>query len=351
MKPWSIAALLLLNSCATLWVPLPAEAERLTAKTADGWSISLVRYRAQGPSTGVPVLLCHGISANARNLDLDATHSMARYLAAHGRDAFTLSLRSTGDSDAPDRAKGRAVPTFDDFWRQDLPAAIALVRTETGASELDYVGHSMGGLIMYAYLGQHGPGIHAVATLGSPTRLNFGTGLQRLLPLAAPMLSNDAMLPSAFGAALAAPFQGPLTDSPFQRLFYDPDNTRVETWQRLMAYGTADTSGAVGNQMAKLVATGDFRSNDGAIDFRAAMRGIEVPVMVVAGRLDRIAPTAAVRDGYDALGGKKEWLLISRANGSAAEYGHMDLVVGERAPDEVWSRVLDFFTRQARQEQ
>jgi pimeloyl-ACP methyl ester carboxylesterase len=159
------------------------------------------------------------------------------------------------------------------------------------------------------------------------------------------------MLPSALGGALAAPFQGPLTDSPFQRLFYDPDNTRVETWQRLMAYGTADTSGAVARQLAKLVATGDFTSADGALDFRAAMGGIEAPVLVVAGRLDRIAPTAAVRDGYAALGGAKEWLLVSRANGTVAEYGHMDLVVGERAPEEVWSRVLDFFTRAARQEQ
>ena len=60
-----------------------------------------------------------------------------------------------------------------------------------------------------------------------------------------------------------------------------------------------------------------------------------------------IAMAPAVKDGFRALGGPKEWLLITRANGTRGEYGHMDLVIGERAAGEVWSKVLDFFDRHA----
>jgi hypothetical protein len=53
----------------------------------------------------------------------------------------------------------------------------------------------------------------------------------------------------------------------------------------------------------------------------------------------------AVKDAYRALGGPKEWLLIGEENGAEADYGHLDLVIGERAGTEVFPRVLDFLDR------
>lgn len=335
---------LLCTGCAALQVvPRPKEAEAHRAKTADGWEISLTRYRPTGAPTGLPVVLCHGISANDRNMDLDDGHSMARWFAAQGREAWTMSLRGTGESDGLDASRGRAGPiSFDDFWRQDLPAVVAYVRGVTGAEAIDYAGHSMGGMVLYAYLSQGGGGVHAAATLGSPTRLNWGAGYEALLKGVGPALvTPPVMLPSGLGARLAAPFQW--DDSLFQRIFYNPQSTDLLTWQRLMVYGTADTAGGTALQLLELMATGAFRSFDGQLDFRADMAKITTPVMVVAGRLDRIAVVPAVKDGYRALGGPRQWLLVTRANGAKGEYGHMDLVIGERAADEVWSKIFQFF--------
>jgi polyhydroxyalkanoate synthase len=341
--------LLVLSGCAGLRVvPLPAEAERHRPKTKDGWEIALVRYRPTGPATGKPVLLCHGISANARNMDLDDQHSMARWFAAQGREAWTMSLRATGDSDQPDPARGRPLPIFfDDYWQHDLPTAIEHVRAVTGADTIDYAGHSMGGMIAYAYLSQGGVGLNAVATLGSPTRLDWGTGLEALLSrLGQKVLTTpEVQLPSQLGAGLAAPAMTWFRDGPFQRFFYNPESTDPATWQRLVVYGTADTAGGTAQQLLTLIATGRFTSKDGRVDFRADMARIRTPVLVVAGKLDRVALTPAVMDGFRALGGPKRWLLITRANGALGEYGHMDLVIGERAPDEVFRPVLDFFTQ------
>jgi polyhydroxyalkanoate synthase len=343
-----IVAMCLLTSCAALRpVPLPKEAESHRAKTKDGWEISLTRYKAIGPVKGLPVVLCHGISANERNMDLDEQHSMARWIASQGREAWTMSLRGTGQSDSIDADKNRAGPIyFDDYWKQDLPAVVEYVKAVSGAEAVDYAGHSMGGMVLYAYLSQGGTGIHAAATLGSPTRLDWGTGLEGPLKTLGPVfVTPQWLIPSGTGALLASPFQNLVDDGPFQRFFYNPQSTDPETWRRLMVYGTAPVAGGTALQLISLMDTGKFQSFDGKIDLRADMARITTPVIVIAGRLDRIAVAPAVKDGYRALGGKKEWHLITRANGAQGEYGHMDLVIGERASVEVWPKVLGFFDR------
>jgi lysosomal acid lipase/cholesteryl ester hydrolase len=332
-------------SCVRV-VPLPQFAEPQRATTDDGWGIALVRYRPTGPPTGLPVIMVPGISANARNMDLDDQHSMARWFAAHGREAWTVSLRGAGDSDLPDAKHGRAGFSFDDYWKRDLPAVIAWVKKVTGAAQVDYVGHSMGGMVIYAYLSQGGQGVHAAATLGSPTRFKWGTGVENLLSSGVTRLfSTDWMVPSSTGAGIAAPFEPLAIGGPLQTYFYNPETTDPKAWQRLIAYGTADVSTGVARQLLSLMVKDRFESADGAIDFRADMARVTTPVLVVAGKLDRIALSPAVKDGYRALGGPKEWLLITRANGARTEYGHMDLVIGDRAGDEVWTPVLDFFAR------
>jgi len=343
-----IAVAVLTTGC--VHVPLPAQAELHRAKTDDGWELALVRYRAEGQPTGLPVVLVHGISANARNMDLDDQHSMARWFAAHGREAWTVSLRGAGESDRPDAAAGRPDGfTFDDYWRHDLPAVIATVKRVSGAPAVDYAGHSMGGMVLYAYLSQGGQGINAAATLGSPTRLDWGTGLELMLhSFARGLIGRKAMVPSSLGAHLIAPFQTLVDDGLFQRFFINPQSTDLRSWQRLVAYGTSDVSGGVALQLVTAVDQGRFQSLEGDLDFHRDMAKITTPVLVVAAKLDRVALTPAVKDGYRALGGPKEWLLITRANGARGEYGHMDLVIGDRAGDEVWKPVLDFFNRHPR---
>ena len=48
--------------------------------------------------------------------------------------------------------------------------------------------------------------------------------------------------------------------------------------------------------------------------------------------------------GFDALSGPKEFFIAGEENGLRFDYGHMDLVIGERAPEELWPRI-DAFLR------
>lgn len=328
--------------------PLPTEAATHRVKTDDGYTLAMVRYKAAGAPKGRPVLLVHGISANQRNMDMDEKLSMARYFAAHGREAWTLSLRGTGESDLADPEKGRPHYAFDAFWQHDLPAAISYVRAQTGAELIDYVGHSMGGMICYAYLSQGGGGLGAVTTLGSPTRLDFGDEILGVLPaLKGVYLGTDMSVPVPAAAHLVMPLHGEIPRDVFVTMLINPENVSTQTWKRLMAYGLAEIHGGVALQMLGFIEKGTFGSADGKRDFRKDMANIKTPIFVVAGKLDRLAHPPAVRDGYNALGGPKEWALIGVENGAEADYGHMDLVMGDRAAKEVWSRVLDFFDRHA----
>lgn len=338
----------LLSGCAHLYVdPLPADAIAHRARTDDGWELELVQYTPKGPAKGRPVLLCHGISANGRNLDLDADHSLARWLQAQGREAWTMSLRGTGRSDPPDVGKGRQ-PGFnlDTFWQQDLPAAIRHVRRTSGADTIDYVGHSMGGMILYAYLSQGGEGVNAAVTLGSPTRLDWGSARYPAMEaLSNALLDERWMLPAVLGAALAMPFHGDVPDNLIELTLYNPENIDRTTWKRMMATAVGDVSGGVLRQLGRMLLAGGFSSADGTIDFRREMAKIRVPILVVAGKLDRVGTVPAVKDGYRALGGPKEWILLGEEYGEQADYGHMELVIGERARTEVFPRLLSFLDR------
>lgn len=339
--------LLFLSGCPKLWDdPLPKEAERHRVKTEDGYELSLVHYAAKKPVTGRPVMLVHGISANERNMDLDEDHSLARFFASQGRDAWTLSLRGTGASDAMDVEKGRKAYAFDAFWQKDLPAAINYVREKSGSKSIDYVGHSMGGMVVYAYLSQGGQGLNAVTTLGSPTRLDWGGRVIDLLPSLKGIYLEDGMsVPVVSAAHLVMPIHGEIHDDFFQLLLYNPENVSKQSWKRLISYGIADIQGGVAVQFIGFIEKGSFASADGKIDFRKDMAKIQTPIFVVAGKNDRIATPMAVKDGYRALKGPKEWLLLGVENGQQADYGHMDLVMGDRAKDELWVKVEDFFDR------
>lgn len=349
MRRPAALALLAVTGCAASYIdPLPKEAEHHRALTSDGWELELVRYAAQGDRRGRPVLLCHGINANGRNMDLDARHSMARWFAAQGRDAWTVSLRPTGRFLGAD---GGVLPKpgydFDALAERDLAAAVAHVRKTSGVPAIDYVGHSLGGMIFYAYLAGGGEGIAAGVVLGSPVRLDFGGAADLLLPQVAGMLDRGWILPMAGPASLTIPMEGLMEGGFAERLLYNPANTSPATFQRLMATGMADVSVGLLQQLAELFRTGRFQSATGTKDYRQLLGQVRTPILVVAGKGDRFATAPAVKAGYQALGGPKEWRLVGVETGAKADYAHMDLVIGDRAAQEVWPLTLDFLDRHA----
>jgi cholesterol oxidase len=122
--------------------PLRAEApEVYDAHAQDGAKILLTRYR--GGSKG-PVMLAPDLGTSSRMYQLDTIDvSLTEYLVAHGYDVWLLDPRSSAllpTAGSP--------YTAEDIALRDIPAALAVVRDETGASSAQVVAHGFGALAL-----------------------------------------------------------------------------------------------------------------------------------------------------------------------------------------------------------
>ena len=90
-------------------------------------------YLEWGAAAGRPVLCAHGLTRNARDFDM-----LARALAAAGRRVIAV--------DFPGRGRSAWLPHASDYAYPVYLSALAALMARLDASELDWVGTSMGGL-------------------------------------------------------------------------------------------------------------------------------------------------------------------------------------------------------------
>lgn len=190
----------------------PQPVDEYVVETSDGWSLHVARVRPSGPPLeSPPVLLVHGLSTNGRNLDFAPGHSPARFLASQGFDVFVPSLRGTG----PGReGPANTARDFDAFVTFDAPALIAFAQRESGSASVDWVGHSMGGLVGYAHLAAGGGGVRRIVTLGSPVRFDWEGGTGELLKRALEHADISGLLPLRVGSLFLGPLHGSVKGPP-----------------------------------------------------------------------------------------------------------------------------------------
>lgn len=305
--------------------------------TADGSAIALGRYHSRGPRRFVePVILGHSLATNRFNLDFDERYSVARYLARRGFETWVLEVRGHGLGGSAHGA------TFDTEAEHDVAAALNAV-TSTGSEGVFWVGHSRGGLLAYAHLARNpNAPIRAIATLGSPLTFADQPGVQRFVASLGPTL-RLANLPLRLGAK-AWPLG--LPPNPVGKYLLREANVDAVVIRQAIAHVVADISGGVGRQFARWVRTGNFDGEDG-FDYRANMKAIRVPILAIAGAQDFLVPPSTAHRVQQLVSGPVELISAGLQSGFSTDYGHGDLVLGRRAPDEISPRIADFFERHA----
>ncbi|HEX5744686.1 MAG TPA: alpha/beta fold hydrolase [Archangium sp.] len=305
--------------------------------TDDGAAIALGRYHAREQRRyAEPVILCHGLGANRFHMDFDEHYSLARYLARAGYETWVMELRGRGLAGPCGDA------TFDDQAEHDVRTALRTVLS-TGAKQVLWVGHSKGGLTLYGHLARNPQApVRAAVAIGSPFTFAVQPGLKTFIQKIEPLLRLK-MIPTRriTGIALFGAPPGPLS-----RYMMLASNMEPDVVRKALANVPADIYGGVVRQFAHWIATDSFCMADGTC-YRKPLAGVKLPVMLVAGSKDLLAPPLAVARAQEHLGGPVKLVVAGRGHGFAEDYGHADLVLGRRAPDEIFPLVEAFLSAHA----
>ena len=351
----------LLPGCATMRRNAPsADLRPCTdgfAYTADGWRLGVRHLRPSAPDPAkLPVVLCHGLGLNGTFWTITDNH-LPQQLLARGYHVFVFDFRGSGESakigrigrinerlrQTPLLELGEGRWTVDEIVRYDVPAILDYVKHETGRDRVNWVGHSLGGMLMFPYL-ELSP---------EPWRVANFVAMGSTVTLAD--YPQSSMLDANRGLRLLALFVSPgrigrpLMFARFPGLdridqfYYTSENVDKRTVSKFYGYTLEDTGRSALRQLAPYLEFGHFFSADGTIDYSARLREVKVPILLVAGDADIMSDVASTELTYQALGSEDKSLMrFGRLEGHVADYGHCDLVWSRYAPKEIFPPLIDW---------
>ncbi|MFT5433448.1 MAG: pimeloyl-ACP methyl ester carboxylesterase [Myxococcota bacterium] len=321
---------------------------RYEATTTDGWNLALYRYQpTRGAIKGqAPIFLCHGLGANRYNLDAPGKMSFARWIASQGFDAWVVELRGAGKSTRPSLFnKFKYNWTFDDYVHRDAPAAIEKVLQVTGAPQVHWLGHSMGGMIAYAYLMTQGQDrVRSIVTVGSPAMAHAAHPILKKVLGLRHVLRRVPAVPYASASFLLAPAM-PLFKNTAGWLFGNPRNLGTRDMMKLICTVPSNLPTSLMAQFGDWIAESGFAGLEGQVPYYSELSRITVPALLIAGAVDILTPPREIEYVHDEIRSTDKTLMtFGRANGCKYDYGHIDLILGKTAPKEVWPHILTFLT-------
>jgi len=325
----------------------PREEGVYYALTEDGCKLEVRRFMPEKiDKRRAPVILCHGFSYNGNFWHLGFGSNFAVHMAKRGYDIWVPSLRGAGGSTKPKSGDW----TIDDYILKDVPAIIKLVKEKTGASKVTWIGHSMGGMIMFGYLERVGQDdVKNFVAIAAPMKY-----FKPMVDILEETKDNKNVLKVAValgGMKAAAQLAGPLgkrAEVPAYTLFHNHDNMSWITLFLLREKGIDNPSVGVHDQMMTFLEKGEFVSADGKFNYTQELKRVTIPVLFIAGTVDYMAPPETVRYAFNHVSSKrKTFRILCPPNGTKYEYGHDDLVLGKHADVEVFPYIYFWLEQQA----
>ena len=330
------------------------------AYTADGWRLGVRHYRPLQPDPDkLPVILCHGLGLNATFWTITDNHLPAQ-LNARGYDVYVFDIRGSGENgriglqdrinqrlrQTPFRERGERWWNVDDLWRYDVPAILDYVQRETGRDRVNWIGHSMGGMLMFPYLELD----------ARPERIaNFVAMGSTIVLAEAPqkdMLQANRAIRALSLFASPGRLGRPLTYfrlpgmSQIDRFYFSDDNVDEQTVSRFYGYTLEDPGWGAFRQLDSYLQYGHMVSADGRVDYVDLLGKVKTPTLLVAGQADIISDISSTELNYRAISSTDKALMnFGTSYGQVADYAHCDLVWSRHAPREVFPPVIDWLDR------
>jgi pimeloyl-ACP methyl ester carboxylesterase len=323
--------------------------------TKDGWRLGIRRITPPVRDPGkLPVILCHGLGLNGTFWTITDDH-LPSQLAARGYEVFIFDFRGSGESTQVGRIGrinsqirqtglreiGETNWTVDDLVRYDVPAVLDYVQATTGSDRVNWVGHSLGGMLLFPYL-ELSPDANRIANfvgMGS-------TIIQATVPQRDMLRANRSL--RVLGRMVSTGRMGrPLMYFRFPGLeridqfYYTSANVDKETISRFYGYTLEDPGASALKQFDPYLKFGHFLSADRRIDYSMLLGTILTPTLLVAGEGDSMSDMPSTIMTYEALGSPDKTLMkFGKRDGHVADYGHCDLVWSRYAPREIFPPLI-----------
>lgn len=350
------------SGCATMRREAPSPDLRPCtdgfAYTADGWRLGVRHYRPEHPDPDkLPVVLCHGLGLNATFWTITDDHLPAQ-LNARGYDVYVFDIRGSGENGRPGRhdrinrffrqtpfrERGERYWNVDDLMRYDVPAILDYVKRETGHDRVNWVGHSMGGMLMFPYMELQPASQERIANfvaMGSTITLAGAPERDMLLANRAIRALSLFASPGRMGRPLTY-FRMPGM-SAIDSFYYSDDNVDDRTVSRFYGYTLEDPGPGAFRQLDRYLQSGHMYSADGQLDYSSMLDRVRAPILMVAGEADIISDVPSTEMTFVALGSTDKTLMtFGTRHGQVADYGHCDLVWSRHAPREIFPPVIDW---------
>lgn len=292
--------------------------------------------RLEGPTRGSLVLV-HGLAQNRRTWRVRG-RSLEAALAARGYEVFNLELRGHGHSG---RLGSRPAGGLRDYVEDIRRMSDALLEPAV------YLGHSLGAgvLVRAAARGVEMAGLVHIAgvyTFGLESRLlQTAARLTQTLPFrrvparlgvwtrpAGQMIASYPRLSELVNARV--PFSG-----------WAPGSMEPEVLAERFGGGFDKVGFGVWRDMADLPLGGE-------LDPDGAFASWDRPLLVLAGQADGLAvPNDAIACHRDSRSRDKSLVIFDEARHGYAP-GHVDIILGRRAPEVVWPVLFDWLSETKR---
>ena len=224
-----------------------------------------------------------------------------------------------------------------------MPAILDYVQRETGHDRVNWVGHSLGGMLIFPYLelSPHPERIANFVGMGS-------TIIQAEIPQSDMLAANRGLRvlslfasPGRLGRPLA--FVRLPGMERIDRFYYSTENVDRETISRFYGYTLEDTGPGALRQLDPYLEFGHMLSADRTIDYSARLGEITTPTLLVAGDGDIMSDVPSTELTFAGLGSPDKAIMrFGKSNGHVADYGHCDLVWSRHAPIEIFPPIIDW---------
>lgn len=352
--------------CATMRRHAPsAELRPCTdgsAYTADGWRLGVRHLRPAHPDPNkLPVVLCHGLGLNGTFWTITDEHEhLPAQLQAKGYEVFIFDFRGSGESarvgrvgrfngflrETPLLEIGEGSWNVDEIARYDVPAVLDYVKNTTGSDRVNWVGHSLGGMLMFAFL-EMSPDRDRIANF-----VAMGATITYAKVPETDMLAANRQLRLLARFASPGRLGRPLMVARFpgldqiDRFYYTESNVDRPTVARFYGYTLEDTGYSALAQLDPFLEYGHFISADRKIDYASKLGELSVPTLMVVGDGDIMSDVPSSQLTFDAIGSRdKTMMRFGKAEGQVADYGHCDLVWSRYASREVFPPLIDWLDR------